>query len=189
MPSLFELLATFFSLGYLYFMARLHPLGWVCALVSTGLYTWLFFDVNLWMESLLNLFYLVMAFYGFYQWTLNHHQIEQTIQSWPLSKHLKVCFILMGVVCVLGSMLHHFTTSTMTYLDSFTTCFSILATFMLIDKVIDNLLYWIVIDSFSIYMYVEKGLWLTSLLYCVYIAFALHNYFAWIKLKKVTYAN
>ena len=189
MLSLYEVIAALFSLAYLYFTAKLHPIGWFCAFVSTAMYTWIFFDVSLWMESLLNIFYLVMALYGFYRWVCYQKTADKTIQSWSMQQHLKVCLPTMLLVGVMGYTLNYFSLSSMTYIDSFTTCFSIVATLMLIEKVIDNWLYWVVIDSFSIYMYLEKGLWVTCLLYSVYIVFALHNYFAWLKLQKLTYAH
>lgn len=188
MLSMYEVIAALFCMAYLYFTATLHPAGWFCAFVSTAIYTWLFFDVNLWMESLLNIFYLVMALYGFYCWVLNQKTVDKPVQSWTMSQHLKVGVPTVLVALMIGFILNYFSLSSMTYLDSLTTCFAIVATFMLIDKVIDNWIYWIAIDSLSIYMYLEKGLWVTSCLYCIYIAFALYNYFSWLKLHKVSYA-
>ena len=78
---------------------------------------------------------------------------------------------------LLGLFLKHSTDAEMPYLDAFTTIFSIVATWLMINLVHDNWLYWIIIDSVSIYLYAKRGLKLGSVLFALYLLIALDGYF------------
>jgi nicotinamide mononucleotide transporter len=73
----------------------------------------------------------------------------------------------------------------MPIVDSFTTVFSIIATYMITKKVLENWLYWIVIDAVSIYLYLSRDLHLTSFLFMLYAIIAIFGYFSWLKKMKV----
>ncbi len=64
------------------------------------------------------------------------------------------------------------------YLDAATTCFAVMSTFLVAKKVLENWIYWFVIDAVSIYLYVSKGLMLTAVFYVVMVVF---GYFMWRK--------
>ena len=72
----------------------------------------------------------------------------------------------------------------MPLLDSFTTVFSIIATIMLIKKILENWLYFIVIDIASIYLYFTRDLNQTAILFAVYTLIAIYGYFNWIRVIK-----
>ena len=78
---------------------------------------------------------------------------------------------------LLGMFLKHSTDAAMPYLDAFTTIFSLVATWLMINLVHDNWLYWIVIDTVSIYLYAKRGLKLGSVLFALYLLLALDGYF------------
>ena len=73
----------------------------------------------------------------------------------------------------------------MPIVDSFTTVFAIIATYMVTKKVLENWLYWIIIDTVSVYLYFSKDLHLTSLLFITYTIIAVFGYFIWIKQAKL----
>lgn len=82
-------------------------------------------------------------------------------------------------VLITGFLLSTFTTQDFVYLDSFTTLFALAATFMVTKKVLENWLYWIVIDLVSVYLFYSKGLMLTSVLFSVYIILAILGWYKW----------
>jgi len=65
------------------------------------------------------------------------------------------------------------------YLDSFTTWASVVTTFMVARKILENWFYWLVIDSVSIYLYFDRELYFTSLLFAIYIVIIFFGWFAW----------
>jgi nicotinamide mononucleotide transporter len=69
-------------------------------------------------------------------------------------------------------------------IDSFTTVFSVISTFMLTKKILENWLYWVVIDIVSVYLYFSRELHLTSLLFILYSIIAIFGYFSWLRYSK-----
>ena len=69
----------------------------------------------------------------------------------------------------------------MPYLDSFTTWGAVLTTYMVAKKVLENWLYWLVIDTVAIYLYLDRELYLTALLMVIYVVLALFGFKMWLK--------
>ena len=67
--SPWEMAAVVFAIAYLLLAVRENILCWAFAFISTAIYTVLFWDVSLLMESALNVYYMAMAVYGYHQWT------------------------------------------------------------------------------------------------------------------------
>ena len=76
-------------------------------------------------------------------------------------------------------MLQQFTDAALPYLDSFTTWGSLVTTWMVARKVLENWLYWLVIDSVSIYLYIDRELYLTALLFAAYVVIVIIGYVKW----------
>ena len=73
----------------------------------------------------------------------------------------------------------NYTKADFAYLDTFTTVFAVFATYMLTKKVLENWLYWVIIDSVSIYIYINKGFYLTAILFVVYTILAIFAFKQW----------
>ena len=73
----------------------------------------------------------------------------------------------------------NYTHAELAYLDSFTTCFAVMTTYLVAKKVLENWLYWIVIDAASIYLYLQKGYYPTVVLFAVYTGIAFWGYMQW----------
>ena len=119
-----------------------------------------------------------MAFYGYYNWNKNNKRLQ--IKEWSIRKHLFL--ILLGAILsfLMGFYFATYTNSKMPIVDSFTTVFSIIATYMTVKKILENWLYWIVIDTVSVYLYATRELHLTSILFMIYTIIALTGYFSWL---------
>ncbi len=179
-----EWLAVLLAIAYLLLALRENSLCWYCALASTAIYTGLFWDVSLLMESALNVYYMAMAIYGWYLWRHGKGQGDEgsvEISRWPLQRHLLAWGVIGGLTIVSGSLLANNTDAALPYLDSFTTWGGVLTTWMVARKILENWLYWMVIDSVSIFLYVDRGLHLTSLLFVAYVIIVVFGYFSWRK--------
>lgn len=183
---LLELLAMVLSLAYVFLAAKASLWCWPAAFISTTLYTFIFFDVLLLMDSALNAYYLLMAVYGYWQWsnpTITDDELpdELPIVSWQITTHLKICLILTITSFILGYLVDNYTPAHFPYLDTFTTVFAVFATYLITQKVLENWLYWIVIDLASIYLYVQKDLMPTTVLFVVFVIVAVYGYINWSK--------
>ncbi len=184
---LFELLAVLTSILYVVLAAKGNIWCWPAAIISTVLYTVIFYNVYLWMDSLLQLYYLLMAIYGWFCWhqnsTSNTSTESKTLlySQWSLNRHSVIILVLTLVSLVLGWLMATYTPAHFPYLDSATTVFSIFATYLITQKVLENWLYFIVIDIVSIYLYMEKDLLPTAALFGSFVIFAAYGYWQWRK--------
>jgi len=177
-----ETLAVVLSVAYLLLAMKEHSLCWYCAFVSTAIYVWIFGDVSLYMESALNVYYMTMAVYGWYQWQRGgDQQTGLGISCWSVRQHLLAALSIALATGVSGYLLYHNSDAQLPYLDSFTTWASVLTTYMVARKVLENWLYWIVIDGASIYLYLDRELYQTAGLFVFYIVLAVVGYRLWVQ--------
>ncbi len=126
-------------------------------------------------------FYLFMAFYGYYHWNKKEQSLQ--ISEWSISKHLFILIVGAILTFLMGFYFVTYTDSKIPIVDSFTTVFSIISTYMVTKKILENWLYWIVIDTVSVYLYFSRDLHLTSLLFIAYTIIAIAGYFTWLNNK------
>jgi len=176
-----EAIAMFLAIAYLLLAIRQNLWCWVAAFFSTLIYAIIFFDVSLLMDSALNVYYLIMAIYGWYSWKyggkLQEKELEVT--TYGLNKNIKIIAVLSVISLIFGYIMENYTSADFAYVDSFTTIFAVFTTYMLAKKVLENWIYWIVIDAISIYIYIQKGLNLTAVLFAIYTALAFVAYLQW----------
>ena len=173
-----ENLAVVLAIAYLLLAMRENVLCWVAAFLSTAIYTVVFWNVSLVMESALNVFYMGMAVYGWIQWNSRGDDQSVEIHSWSWLTHLRVIAGILVLTAVVGSLISG-TGAARPYVDSFTTVASVITTFMVARKVLENWLYWIVIDAVSIWLYLDRGLESTAGLFALYVVLAVVGFFQW----------
>ena len=177
-----ETLAVFLGIGYLLLAMRESSLCWYCAFFSTALYVWIFGDVSLYMESALNVYYMAMAIYGWLQWQRGGADKSGVkIIRWTARQHILGVAIILAASVTSGYLLSSNTAAKLPYLDSFTTWGSIFTTIMVAQKVLENWLYWIVINSVSIYLYIDRGLDQTAAMFFLYLVLATIGFLTWKK--------
>jgi nicotinamide mononucleotide transporter len=187
--SLWEITAVVLAIAYLVLAIRQNIACWPAALVSTGIYVVLMYQAGLYMESALQFFYIAMAVYGWVNWrrgTAGDHALAVT--RWPLASHLVPLLLILVITGLSGYLLTRYTDAALPYLDSFTTWGAILATWMVARKILENWYYWFVIDSVSVYLYVSRGLWLTALLFVLYLVLIVIGYREWRKSMQTEHA-
>ena len=180
--SIIESVAVFFSILYVILAAKENILCWGAAAISVTLYIYIFFSVQLYPETGLQVFYLFMAFYGYYNWNKKEQSLQ--IIEWNISKHFAILILGAILTFLMGFYFTTYTNAKMPIVDSFTTVFSIFATYMVVKKILGNWLYWIVIDTVSVYLFYSRDLHLTSLLFMAYTIIAVFGYFNWLKLMQ-----
>lgn len=175
----FELAAVLLALAYLVLAARLSLWCWPAAFVSTAIYLALFADKQLYQQSLLQVFYLVMAVYGFVQWRRGIAEPDAAITRWRLSQHAAAIVAVVVLTVVTGMLEARYTDAALPYLDAFTTWGSVVTTWMVVKRVLENWLYWIVVDGVLVYVSFASGLVATAGLFLVYLGIVIAGYFSW----------
>ncbi len=182
--SHWELLAVILAITYLLLAMRENILCWYAAFISTAIYTVIFWDVSLFMESLLNVYYMGMAVYGWQQWrqpntTKTGREETRAVITWSPKAHLLTLAAIVLCSVISGTLLATNTEASWPYLDSFVTWASVITTYMVAKKVLENWLYWIVIDLIAIPLYIDRELYLTALLFISYVIIAIFGFLSW----------
>jgi nicotinamide mononucleotide transporter len=185
MISAWEVFAALLGVAYIVLAARESQWCWPMAFVSTLIYTALFWEGQLPMQALLNFYYMGMAVYGYILWR-HHRQVEQDlpIHSWSWSKNS--LFIVTGTVLtlVVAYYLENQQASQRPFLDAGVTVFSVLNTWLMARKVIQNWLYWIVIDAAAVVLYWQTGFYATVALFTLYTVLATLGLLSWLRLMR-----
>jgi nicotinamide mononucleotide transporter len=180
-----EAIAAALGLVYLLLAVRRNLLCWLCAFVSTAIYLVLFARASLYMQSALQVFYLIMAVYGFIDW--KNGRTEATgvlIRTWTMRQHAMAALAVAIATVVNGWLLVEHTDAAAPYLDSFVTWSSVITTWMVARRVLENWLYWIVVDALAAYLYFTQGLVATTVLFVIYLGIVVRGFFVWRKERR-----
>jgi nicotinamide mononucleotide transporter len=121
-----------------------------------------------------------MAVYGWYQWRRGGDEGRGVaIGRWSLRQHLATLGAVLIASAISGYGLSAYTDSRLPYLDSLTSWASVATTLMVARKVLENWLYWLVINSASIYLYIERELYQTAGLFGLYLLLSIIGYMRW----------
>lgn len=168
----FEIIAVSSSLLYTYLYLNNNPICWYFAFIGAAIFTWLCYKRRILAEAGLQVFYMGMALFGYFQ--TNNVWLEEI---WSLQKHLLLLGLSITGTVLLANILKRKTESALPLVDSFTTVFAISGTWLMVNMVHFNWAYWIVVDAVSIYLYYKRGLKFGSLLFVLYLILALDGFF------------
>lgn len=175
-----ELVGVLSGLLFLYFEYKESSWMWVTGILTSLLYTIIFFKSRFYADMGLQIYYVVIGFYGLYRWNKpQSSEKEASIGNIP-NKELVYVFVTSILLwCGLYFLLSKFTDSPVPLGDAFTSAFGITATWMLTHKYIQQWLFWIIINAVSMGLYLSRGLDLTAFLYFVYGAISVAGYYKW----------
>jgi len=175
-----EITAVLFAILYLVLAIRQNIWCWLCAMVSTAIYVWLFIGARLYMESVLNIFYFIMAVYGWSVWRSGDSDEKMlSVSVWSAVTHFNAVLMIAILTAISGYMLTSYTDAAYPYVDSATTFAAIWATFLVARKVLENWWYWLLIDTVSVLIYWSRGLELTAFLFVIYVVMIPFGLVSW----------
>ncbi|SDC33804.1 nicotinamide riboside transporter PnuC [Williamwhitmania taraxaci] len=188
--SYVELIGTLFGLISVYFATRANILTWATGIVNEGFLFILFFQVQLYADMFLQVYFFAVTLYGWYQW--NAKTSENKIFETSFKNK-----IFLAAIILLGTLLSGiFFTNIHLYLptyfkiqaaypftDSFVMVTSIVATILLAKKRVENWYLWIAVDLVCIVLYFKKGIYFLSLEYFIFLWFASYGLYHWRKMS------
>lgn len=180
-----EITAALMGVAYILLAAKESQWCWLFAFLSTLIYTALFWEGQLPMQALLNFYYMGMAIYGFWLWRKHGTQTDTlNISRWRWGQHF--VFIAVGVVisALVSLYLQKTGQSQSPVLDAYTTVFSVMNTWLIAKKILENWLYWVVIDSAATVLYVQTGYYATAALFVLNTILAVAGFISWVKLYR-----
>tara|TARA_E500000331_G_C17252145_1_gene711625 strand:+ start:1976 stop:2563 length:588 start_codon:yes stop_codon:yes gene_type:complete len=181
---LMEIFAVLFAIIYLLLAVKQDVRCWYAAILSSSLYFFIMLSAKLYMEAYLQIFYILMAVYGWLQWNkVNVNKTKFIVRTWSIKQHVIVISMILMFAYISGSLLNIYTKAALPFIDAFTTWGAIVATYMVAKKLLENWIYWFVIDSISILLFLSRELYLTSILFFVYLIIIYFGYRSWTKIK------
>jgi len=174
------------SIAMVFANFRVHPVAWPLAIVSSGLYGWLFANSKLYGEASLQLVFIVVGFWGWWQWLRGTGDDGQPLRVHRLTprQRLQAVAATLAAWPLLGLLLKHATDSDVPFLDALPTVGSLLGQFLLGRKLVENWAVWLVVNLASVGLFAVKGLWLTVVLYTVFAVLSVVGWRAWSRLAR-----
>ena len=175
-----EWTAVVFGIVSVYLSVRENVWSWPTAIVNVSLYVYIFLHARLYADMGLQVFYIGISFYGWWNWLYggeNHTELHVT----RLSRRMMVILPVVGVAgaAALGTFLDRSTDADFPYIDSTLTAASLIAQYLMTRKVLENWAIWVVADVAYIGMYFSKELYPTAFLYSVFLVLASMGWFQW----------
>jgi nicotinamide mononucleotide transporter len=175
-----EWFAAALGLVAVWLTVRERVAAWPIGAVMVALYVYIFASARLYADAGLQGIYFVLQFYGWYQWVRGGAAHSALRVSRATTTVLAVCLALGTTgTATLGWLLARHTDQALPYWDSGIAAFSLVAQWMLARKLIENWVFWLVIDVVAVGVYASRGLVATTVLYAVYIGLAVAGYRAW----------
>ena len=179
-----EVAAFVLSLWMVACNLRVNPLGWPLAIVSSLLYGWLFLHSRLYGEASLQLLFVALAGWGWWQWLRGRADDGQTLQVGWLSarQRLLAAALTLAAWPLVGLLLQRATDTDVPFLDALPTVASVTGQLLLGRKRIENWAVWLFVNTVSLALFAYKGLWLTVLLYALFAGLSVVGWRAWQRL-------
>jgi len=177
-----EYVAAVVILANIYLAARQNIWCWPVGVVGVSLYLYIFFIAKLYSDTLLQVFFLVMQFYGWYHWVrggVDHSKSLAAVTRLTLREWTWTAAGAAAGTAALGTLMRRYTDAALPYPDAFVATVSVIAQFMMTRKVLDNWTLWIVVNIVSIGVYTAKALYPTVGLYIVNLVICVQGYREW----------
>ena len=186
-----ELFGTAVGIIYLWLEYRASIYLWIAGIIMPAIYIFIYYQAGLYADFGINIYYLLIALYGWIAWktgfTLTGKKKksgELPISHTPLRAWPRIAAAYIAAQLFITWILIEYTDSTVPIADSFTTALSIVGMWMLARKYVEQWWVWCIVDVASSALYIYKELYFTAALYAVYAIIAIFGYRKWKKMMQ-----
>lgn len=192
MEQTIEIIGTLTGIVYLWLEYRASIYLWIASIIMPAIYLYIYYNAGLYADFGINIYYLLIAFYGWLAWRFDFHLFgkkesknkELEITHTPKRVWVKLVATYAAAQLVISYILLNYTDSTVPWWDSFTTALSIVGMWMLARKYVEQWWIWLIVDTTSAMLYIYKGLVFTAILYAFYAIISIFGYYKWIKMMQ-----
>ncbi len=176
-----EIVAFVLAVAMVIFNIRVDPLGWPLAIVSSLLYFALFWRSRLYGDASLQILFVVVAGWGWWQWLRGTTADGGALKVQSLGTHGKRVVLIALVIAwpATGLFLKTYTDTDVPWWDAFPTAASVIGQWLLGRKYVENWVAWTVVNIVSAGLFAYKGLWLTVLLYAIFVVMSVVGWRTW----------
>jgi nicotinamide mononucleotide transporter len=153
---------------------------WPTGIVGVTLYGFVFYDAKLYADMGLQAIYFVLSVWGWYEWLHGGKGGSELGVSYARARVQTIAYVVGGAFAIaLGSFLRRKTDAALPFIDSALTSYSLVAQWLMTEKYIENWIVWVSVDIVYVGMFYYKHLYLTSLLYLVFMGMSTMGYLQW----------
>lgn len=186
-----EIFGLIVGLVYLYYEWKANPRVWIAGIIMPAISLFIYFSKGLYADFAMNVYYFLMAIYGYIAWTMGFSRkrsakAERPITHVPLMVYPVIIIALGALWWLIAAGLIYGTNSNVPVTDAFTTAASIVATWMLARKYAEQWLVWLAVDAVCVPLYIYKGIYFYASLYALYTVIAFFGYLKWLRLMRHT---
>ena len=187
--SLIEIFGTLTGLFTVWFAARNNIITWPFGLVNVSTFFIIFWQVNLYADMFLQVYFFSMSIYGWIFWYRQKNIIKKIsiISNRSRIYSMIIMIVATSILGFLISKIHiwfpqiFFKPAAYPYFDAYTTVLSVIATIWMARRIIESWVLWILVDVVAIALYFLKGIKLVSLEYVIFLIMSVYGLIAWIK--------
>ncbi|MAQ32304.1 MAG: hypothetical protein CMD26_06220 [Flavobacteriales bacterium] len=184
--NIYQFLGVIMSIIYVILSIKENILCWIALILAAILNMYAYYLINLPLQSLMQIFFILTALYGWYNWSKKTKKEPLKISTWSLQKHLSwTIFGIISTILITGMLLTLNTNSALhseyPFLDALMFVFNIIPMYMTGKKILESWLYFIIIDVISGVFYGLTGEYFFCFLFICYIFFATKGYLTWRK--------
>ncbi len=177
---LLEIFAVLMGILFIVLLINENIWCWLFGIASSTAFVFLMYNVQLYSESILYIFYIAIGLYGWRQW--NKQGEDKLVigrKSWSYLFGMTILGVILSIV--VGYLFQNNSDAQRPYADASTSVFSILASYLEAHKLLSAWIYWIVINACSIWLYFDRSLNLSSFLMVVYFLLSIFGFLQWQK--------
>ena len=184
--NIFQFMGVLFSIIYVLFSIRQNILCWPALIIAAVFNFYAYYLINLPLQSIMQLFFILTAFYGWYKWRKSQEKSALLVNRWQIKSHLIWLTIGLTSTLAIGFFLNSINSnsifhSSYPFLDALMFVFNIIPMYMTGKKILESWIYFILIDIISGVFYAITGEFFFCFLFFCYIGFATQGYLTWKK--------
>jgi nicotinamide mononucleotide transporter len=180
MDQTIEIFGAIFGFLSVYFTIRQNILCWYFGLLQVTLYCFVFYTSKLYSDMILHVIYIFLQVFGWYNWKYGGSN-KSTLRVTLITNTTFWIGLTVLITALLGYVMQTKTDASFPYEDAFITVASLVAQYLMIKKILQSWMFWIIVDVVAIIIYAYKDLYFTTVLYVLFLIMAIIGYLQWKK--------
>lgn len=175
-----EGVAALLILINVWLVARRNIWNYAFGIAGVAIYGVVFFRAKLYSDTLLQIFFLVVQFYGLWQWRRSQRDAgEVVVERLTMSARLGWAAGIVLAISGWGWLMHRFTDASFPWWDASVAMISVAAQYLMSVRKLENWWLWILANLVSIGLYAAKALWITTGLYVLLLGISVLGLARW----------
>lgn len=178
-----EIIIFIFGILSVYFAKKENVLVYPTGIICTILSVYIMFNAKYYADMSINIYYSIMSVYGWFQWKKITNGKVLSISRTNMKEKIIgiILFLITAIICIYIYKFFNYKLQINNYLDIFTTSLFFTAMWYMAKKKIENWTLWIVGNTFAVYIFFDRQLYIIAMQYIIFTILAISAYIEWKK--------